>query len=88
MNINFIVPPGTMASRGSPTGDSRFSLKHRFHSPRHGEHHYNKQRETHEMRKKLLSEFETVDTNRDGHISKAELNDFFESKGVDDFDKR
>lgn len=40
------------------------------------------------MRKKLLKEFEVVDTNRDGQISKVELDTFFQTKGVDDFEQR
>ena len=78
------IPPASTKELGSPTLDPRKSMSDRFDNPETIEKRVAKMNLTEDQKNSMLEEFKKVDKNADGEISREELHEFFEKRGVKD----
>ena len=81
-NINVFIPPGSTSSYAAPVMDSHQNVAQRLSNPNTINKRITEARLQDDMRKKLKDEFDKIDLNQDGFVTKEELHDFFEREKV------
>jgi len=76
-NINTLIPPGATSSYGAPVVDSHMNIGQRLSNPNTINKRIEEKRMQDNMKRQLQSEFNIIDVNRDGQITRDELHNFF-----------
>lgn len=81
-NINTLIPPGSTSSYGAPIVDSHMNIGQRLSNPNTINKRIEEKRMQDNMKRQLQNEFNIIDVNRDGQITRDELHNFFINEKV------
>lgn len=85
MNYSAYLPPGATSSfNQKPDSDPRMAMSDRFKDPETVDKKLAKLNMTADQKRDMMREFQEMDTDRDGVISREELRNFFRTKGITD----